>query len=583
MREKGMRLGPRNMARWRWARAPVFFSESIEAHNIVNDKETVLTKEGLAKLEEELEDLKTVHRREVNERIRHAKEFGDISENAEYEDAKQEQAFVEGRIMKVEAMIRSARIIEADDSPADEVHLGATVRIKESKGAEAREFVIVGSTEADPTNNRLSNESPLGNALIGRRKGDIVDVNTPGGMRQYKIEAIGSKKRPQAEESFLTRLESEERGRREAELREARRENLAALRELGHDPFLVTRFDVTAHAADVAERFAALSADGASDDTVALAGRIMALRKMGKNVFFADLIDRTGKLQLYVRKDAVGDAAFAAFDTLDIGDVVGASGTVFRSKAGELTLRVAAFEVLVKALLPLPDKWHGLTDVDKRIRQRYLDLIVNPEVRDVFMTRSRILAEMRRFIDARGFLECETPTLLHVAGGASARPFRTHSNALDIALDLRIATELNLKRLIVGGLERVYEIGRIFRNEGIDTTHNPEFTMLELYAAYWSVHEMLEFNEELIAHLVRVRARWRDADVRHGHGLVQAPLPPHPVPRRRCARGAASSAQNCSNPRARPRSSGAWACPLLQRTAMRSTRSSSGSSEDFRT
>jgi transcription elongation factor GreA len=201
VREKGMRLGPRNMARWRWARAHVFFSESIEAHNLVNDKETVLTKEGLAKLEEELEDLKTVHRREVNERIRHAKEFGDISENAEYEDAKQEQAFVEGRIMKVEAMIRSARIIEADDSPADEVHLGATVRIKESKGAEAREFVIVGSTEADPTNNRLSNESPLGNALIGRRKGDIVDVNTPGGMRQYKIEAIGSKKKAAAKKA----------------------------------------------------------------------------------------------------------------------------------------------------------------------------------------------------------------------------------------------------------------------------------------------------------------------------------------------------------------------------------------------
>jgi lysyl-tRNA synthetase, class II len=323
-------------------------------------------------------------------------------------------------------------------------------------------------------------------------------------------------------------LESEERGRREAELREARRENLAALRELGHDPFLVTRFDVTARAADVAERFAALSADDASDETVALAGRVMALRKMGKNVFFADLIDRSGKLQLYVRKDAVGDTAFAAFDTLDIGDVVGASGTVFRSKAGELTLRVAAFEVLVKALVPLPDKWHGLVDVEKRYRQRYVDLIVNPEVRDVFIARSRIIAEMRRFIDARGFFECETPTLLHVAGGASARPFRTHSNALDIALDLRIATELNLKRLIVGGLERVYEIGRIFRNEGIDTTHNPEFTMLELYAAYWSVNEMLEFNEELIAHLVAY-ARG-GADLTYGTATVSFKRPFRRIP-----------------------------------------------------
>ncbi len=224
---------------------------------------------------------------------------------------------------------------------------------------------------------------------------------------------------------------------------------------------------------------------------------------MGRNVYFADLWDRTGKLQLYVRKDAVGEAAFAAFDALDIGDVIGASGTPFRTKSGELSLRVQSFEVLVKALLPLPDKWHGLTDVEKRYRQRYLDLIVNPEVRATFIARSRIIAEMRRFIDAHGFYEFETPTLLTVAGGAAARPFRTHSNALDSHLDLRIATELNLKRLIVGGLERVYEIGRIFRNEGIDTTHNPEFTMLELYAAYWSVDDMMAFNEELFAHLVQ--------------------------------------------------------------------------------
>jgi lysyl-tRNA synthetase, class II len=297
-------------------------------------------------------------------------------------------------------------------------------------------------------------------------------------------------------------LESEELGRREAELRAARQENLVALQSLGRDPFAATRYDVTAHAAEVAERFAELTPDDASDEIVALAGRLMALRKMGKNVFFADLQDRTGKLQLYVRKDAVGEEAFKAFDTLDIGDVVGARGTVFRSKAGELTLRVAAFEVLVKALVPLPDKWHGLVDIEKRSRQRYVDLIVNPEARDVFIARSRILAEMRRFIDAHGFYEFETPTLLHIAGGAAARPFRTHSNALDLSLDLRIATELNLKRLIVGGLERVYELGRIFRNEGIDSTHNPEFTMLELYAAYWSVHEMLEFNEALFAHLV---------------------------------------------------------------------------------
>jgi lysyl-tRNA synthetase class 2 len=204
-----------------------------------------------------------------------------------------------------------------------------------------------------------------------------------------------------------------------------------------------------------------------------------------------------------VREDAVGAAAFSTFDTLDLGDLIGVDGTVFRSKKGDLTLRVAAFAVLSKALVPLPNAFHGLTDVEQRYRRRYLDLLMNEDVRRVFVQRSRILAEMRRFIDGQGFFECETATLLHVAGGAAARPFRTHMNALDIPLDLRIATELNLKRLIVGGLERVYEIGRVFRNEGIDTTHNPEFTMLELYAAFWSVHEMMEFNEELLAHLVR--------------------------------------------------------------------------------
>jgi lysyl-tRNA synthetase class 2 len=299
-------------------------------------------------------------------------------------------------------------------------------------------------------------------------------------------------------------LDDADLGKREAELRAARRHNLAALRELGRDPFLATRFDVTAHAAEVAERFANVTADGAaSEERVALAGRVMALRQMGKNVYFADLHDRTGRLQVYLRRDAVGDDAFAAFQWVDIGDVIGASGTVFRTKSGELSLRVLGFEVLVKALRPLPDKWHGLTDVEKRYRQRYVDLIVNPEVRDVLFARSRIVAEMRRFIDARGFYEVETPTLLTIAGGAAARPFRTHSNALDMPLDLRIATELNLKRLIVGGFERVYEIGRIFRNEGIDTTHNPEFTMLELYAAYWSVDDMMEFNEALVTHLVR--------------------------------------------------------------------------------
>ncbi|HEV3156725.1 MAG TPA: lysine--tRNA ligase [Candidatus Baltobacteraceae bacterium] len=292
-------------------------------------------------------------------------------------------------------------------------------------------------------------------------------------------------------------------GKREAELKEARRENLAALRSLGIDPFAVLRYDVTAHAADLLGRYAdRTDAEGSAEEVHALAGRLRAVRKMGKGAIWADLWDRTGRMQIYVRADAVGAEDFARFDTLDIGDIIGVDGHVFRSKKGELTLRAASVAVLTKALTPLPDKWHGLVDVEKRYRQRYVDLIVNEPVRDTFILRSRVVAEMRRFLDARDFLECETPILGSIAGGASARPFRTHSNALDIPLDLRIATELNLKRLIIGGLERVYEIGRTFRNEGIDTTHSPEFTMLELYAAYWSRADMLEFNEELIAHLV---------------------------------------------------------------------------------
>ncbi|HMD03184.1 MAG TPA: lysine--tRNA ligase [Candidatus Baltobacteraceae bacterium] len=298
--------------------------------------------------------------------------------------------------------------------------------------------------------------------------------------------------------------EAEDLGKREAELRAARQAGLAALRAAGADPFATTRYEVTAHAADLVAQHADLSAEGEPPpERFGLAGRIMALRKQGKKVYFADLWDRTGKLQLYVREDVVGAETFALFEQTDLGDLAGATGSLFRTKTGELTLRVESLAILAKALVPLPDKWHGLVDVEKRYRQRYVDLIVNEHVRGIFIARSRIVAEMRRFIDAKGFLEVETATLLNVAGGAAARPFRTHSNALDIPLELRIATELNLKRLIVGGLERVYEIGRIFRNEGIDTTHNPEFTMLELYAAYWSVAEMMEFNEELVAHLVR--------------------------------------------------------------------------------
>ena len=297
---------------------------------------------------------------------------------------------------------------------------------------------------------------------------------------------------------------SESLGLTEAALVAARRDNLAALRSRGNDPFAQTRFEADANAADLASRYASLEPEQkAESEEWALAGRVMSKRRMGKTIF-ADLRDRTGRVQIYVRKDELGEGPFQDWIDLDIGDIAGVHGFMFRSKMGELTLHVTRFVVLSKALYPLPDKWHGLTDVEKRYRQRYVDLVMNPEVRDTFALRSRIVSEMRRFIDAAGFFEVETPTLLHVAGGAAARPFVTHVNALDQAMQLRIATELNLKRLIVGGMERVYEIGRIFRNEGIDTTHNPEFTMLELYAAYWNVGDMLEFNEALLAHLASV-------------------------------------------------------------------------------
>jgi lysyl-tRNA synthetase class 2 len=293
-------------------------------------------------------------------------------------------------------------------------------------------------------------------------------------------------------------------GKTEAQLVAARREHLAALRARGKDPFLQTRYPVDATAGELTMRYGFLEAgQNAEAEGWNLAGRILSKRTMGKTIF-ADLHDRTGRLQLYVKKDDLGED-FDDWTHVERGDLVGVRGFMFRSKKGDLTLHVTSFAVLGKALATLPEKWHGLQDVEKRYRQRYVDLIVNADVRDTMISRSRIISEARRFIDGQGFYEVETPTLLHVAGGAAARPFVTHVNALSgEAMQLRIATELNLKRLIVGGMERVYEIGRIFRNEGIDTTHNPEFTMLELYAAYWDVNDMMEFNEALIAHLVSV-------------------------------------------------------------------------------
>ena len=271
-----------------------------------------------------------------------------------------------------------------------------------------------------------------------------------------------------------------------------RREKLEALRAEGRDPYVQTKYEVTSSAKEIRENYEALEGK-----TVTLAGRLMSKRGMGK-VSFCDLQDNTGRIQLYVRFDAMDEADFARFKKNDIGDIVGVEGDVFKTERGEISLRVHKATLLSKSLLPLPEKFHGLTDRETRYRQRYVDLIVNPEVKDTFVKRSLILRELRHFLDSKGFLEVDTPILTPFEIGASARPFYTHHNTLDIDMVLRIETELYLKRLIVGGMDRVYEVGRIFRNEGMDPTHNPEFTSIELYQAYTDFRGMMDLVEEMM-------------------------------------------------------------------------------------
>ena len=279
-----------------------------------------------------------------------------------------------------------------------------------------------------------------------------------------------------------------------------RRRKLEEIRKLGHDPW-PHRFEFTHSVAEVAAEFGDATAESlsASQPRVRVAGRIHSLRFHGKTGF-ADLRGAGARVQAYVRRDAVGEGGFRLFELLDLGDVIGVEGRVGRTKTGELTVFVSALQLLSKALLPLPEKWHGLADVEQRYRQRYLDLLVNPGVREIFEARARIIASLRRFLEARGFLEVETPMMQPIAGGAVARPFVTHHNALDIDLFLRIAPELYLKRLVVGGMERVFEVNRNFRNEGISTRHNPEFTMMEWYCAYEDCEYMMAHTEKLVRH-----------------------------------------------------------------------------------
>ncbi|MBQ2819047.1 MAG: lysine--tRNA ligase [Clostridia bacterium] len=277
-----------------------------------------------------------------------------------------------------------------------------------------------------------------------------------------------------------------------SELLQIRRDKLTNLRNEGLDPFVQTKFERTANSQKIFDNFETLE-----NQTVSVAGRIMSKREMGK-ASFVHIQDQEGRLQLYFKIDDIGEAAYDRFKKLDIGDIIGVTGFVFRTRRGEISVHVQEYTLLSKSLLPLPEKYHGLQDTDLRYRQRYVDLIVNPEVRDTFFKRSKIIKGVRKYLDNLGYLEVETPVLNTVQGGATARPFVTHHNTLDLDMYLRIATELPLKRLIVGGFDKVYEIGRLFRNEGMDTRHNPEFTTIEFYEAYTDMNGMMDITEGLI-------------------------------------------------------------------------------------
>lgn len=277
-----------------------------------------------------------------------------------------------------------------------------------------------------------------------------------------------------------------------SEILQVRRDKYSSLLEEGKDPFSETTFKRTSNAKKILENF-----DSMEGESVAIAGRIMSWRDMGK-ASFMDIADHSDRIQIYLRQDAVGEDVYKGMKNWDIGDIVGLEGEVFRTRHGEISIRVSSITLLAKSLQPLPEKWHGLKDVDLRYRQRYVDLIVNPQVKETFKKRTQIIKEIRAFLDEKDFLEVETPLLHTIAGGAAAKPFVTHHNALDMDLFLRIAPELHLKRLIVGGFDKVYELGRNFRNEGISTRHNPEFTMLEIYQAYTDYEGMMNLTESLI-------------------------------------------------------------------------------------
>ena len=455
------------------------------------EKEVFLTKEGYDKLKREYDELSSTGRKEMAEKIKIAREFGDLSENAEYDAAKEEQGFLEKRIREINEMLSNCTIIDESTIDTKTVSVGCIVKLQDLEFGDKLEYKIVGVSEAKIEENLISNESPLGSALIGKKKGQEVVVTTPGGEARFKILSINAQEVKMAENDVRNNEQQEDL----SELIKVRRDKLRDLQDAGKDPFKEVRFDKTAMSKEIVDNF-----EKYEGKTVSLAGRLVSKRVMGK-ASFAHILDGDGQIQLYFKRDVLGDEPYAEFKKYDIGDIIGVTGEVFVTHMGETTVNVTSVKLLSKSLLPLPEKFHGLTNTDLRYRQRYVDLIVNPEVKSVFVKRSMVLREIRNFLDEKGYLEVETPVLHNIAGGANARPFITHHNTLDIDMYLRIALELYLKRLIVGGFEKVYEIGRVFRNEGMDQRHNPEFTLLELYEAYTDIHGMMDITEGMFRHV----------------------------------------------------------------------------------
>ena len=453
-------------------------------------KDVILTQEGLATLKAELDHLSTTRRREVASRIKEAREFGDITENAEYDDAKNEQAMLEARIAALEDKLRSATVVDASDLGTDVVRVGSIVHVKDA-GGKSTKYTIVGSAEANPaaaqgcqTNRRSERHCSAASAV--RRSRSRPRAVSASSRSPRSTSAPDSEGRAVGDDPAGS-----------SDLLAARREKLESLRAAGVEPF-PHEFDGVEPIGDVraAARGAARPARRRPSSTASPG----VWRRAAARGRWRSSTSSTARAGFSSRRGSTSSdpRGWSGCSGCDLGDLLGIDGIAFCSRRGELTLRVKQFTLLAKSLRPPPEKHHGLSDVETRFRHRELDLLSSEEARDLFITRARVISATRRFLDDEGFIEVETPVLQPLYGGAMARPFTTHHNALDRDLYLRIATELYLKRLIVGGLERVYELGKDFRNEGIDTTHNPEFTMLEWYEAYADYLDVAARCERLV-------------------------------------------------------------------------------------